>query len=178
MIRFLAVGNFNVIDGDAGNDTLFGRGGYDILRGGKGDDLLDGGADVDRLIGGKGNDTLIGELGNDTLTGGEGKDMFLFNAKLKKSNVDVVTDFRHGVDAIQLKKSVFKKLAKDELSADNFAKNKRGVAKDRDDYIIYNTRTGALLYDRDGSGKKHAAVEFAKLKGKPKLAASDIVVVK
>ena len=77
-----------------------------------------------------------------------------------------------------MKKSIFNKLAKGELSADNFAKNKKGVATDRDDYIIYNTRTGALLYDRDGKGGA-AAVQFATLKGKPKnVSASDFFVVK
>ncbi|HEX3356640.1 MAG TPA: calcium-binding protein [Tepidisphaeraceae bacterium] len=84
-----ASGNFNVItngvnvlDGQAGNDTLFGLGGNDTLTGGAGNDLLSGDAGNDLLVGGADNDTyafadptssetdLVNELaggGNDTL---------------------------------------------------------------------------------------------------------------
>ena len=49
------------------------------------------------------------------------------------------------------------------------------MALDRNDYIIYNTRTGALLYDRDGKGGA-TAVQFAALQNKPKVTASDFFV--
>ena len=63
-------------------------------------------------------------------------------------------------------------------AAKHFTKNKQGVAKDSNDYIIYHTRTGALLYDRDGKGSA-AAAQFAILENRPKnLAASDFLVVK
>ena len=89
----LSVGElYTLIDGDAGDDTLWGNAGNDTLIGGQGNDSLRGnegndilhgneGQDVlygnegnDILYGDAGNDTLEGNAGNDTLVGGEGKD--------------------------------------------------------------------------------------------------------
>ena len=80
-----------MLDGDAGNDTLYGEGGSDLLFGGSGKDYLAGGNSEDFLRGGKGNDILLGGNGNDNLdgcfglgqnefdilTGGIGKDTFV-----------------------------------------------------------------------------------------------------
>jgi hypothetical protein len=63
-----------VLNGDAGNDTLFGNNGGDVLNGGDGNDLLDGGDGNDTLSGGTGDDTLDGGAGNDKLAGGDGND--------------------------------------------------------------------------------------------------------
>ena len=120
----------------------------------------------------------MGGAGNDTLTGGAGKDIFLFDAKLNvRSNVDLITDSKHGQDKLHLSKSIFKMLATGKLSTDNFTANENGTALDANHFIIYNTKTGALLYDADGSGSG-AAVQFATLKNKPQnLTASDFLVV-
>jgi Ca2+-binding RTX toxin-like protein len=71
----------NLLDGEAGNDTLFGQGVKDTLMGGEGNDsisigtsssglnLLDGGAGEDTLLGGYSTDTMIGGSGNDSLSG-------------------------------------------------------------------------------------------------------------
>lgn len=53
----------DVINGQRGNDTLWGLGGNDTLRGGLGDDNLYGGRGADILTGGLGDDTLY--LGRD-----------------------------------------------------------------------------------------------------------------
>jgi Ca2+-binding RTX toxin-like protein len=55
----------DLLIGEAGNDKLFGEAGDDFLSGGGGNNFLDGGT---------GNDDLSSELGNDTLMGGEGND--------------------------------------------------------------------------------------------------------
>ena len=50
------------------------------------------------------------------------------------------------------------------------------AAGDADDRIIYNSATGQLSFDADGSGAG-AAVMFATLTGAPALAASDFQVI-
>ena len=75
-----------------------------VLIGNTGANLLDGGAGNDRLAAGNGNDILRGGLGQDSMTGGSGRDVFDFNAYQDASTAapDVITDFRHGEDKIDL----------------------------------------------------------------------------
>lgn len=61
--------------GGAGNDTLHGYAGDDILSGNSGDDTLFGGKGEDNLRGFAGNDTLYGEEGRDILHGHSGTDI-------------------------------------------------------------------------------------------------------
>lgn len=49
-------------------------------------------------------------------------------------------------------------------------------AKDSDDYLIYNKKTGKLSYDVDGSGSK-AAVEIATLSKKLAMTYKDFFVI-
>ena len=59
----------------------------------------------------------------------------------------------------------------------DFKASTKGVAGDSNDYILYNTKTGALLYDADGKGSG-AAIQFATLSNKPRnLTAGDFLVV-
>ncbi len=55
-----------IINGTAGNDTLFGTAGSDQIYGFGGDDILNGGGGSDTLDGGIGADTMNGGTGNDT----------------------------------------------------------------------------------------------------------------
>ncbi len=78
------------------------------MRGAEGKDVLIGLGGNDTLNGGFENDRLIGGAGTDTLTGGRGKgmsDTFIFRsaaeAGVGKAR-DVITDFRHGDDRIDL----------------------------------------------------------------------------
>ncbi len=61
----------DVIDGGAGNDSLFGMGGNDSLRGGAGYDYLDGGT---------GNDTLDAGADGGRMIGGPGDDIYQVKA--------------------------------------------------------------------------------------------------
>lgn len=155
----------NALTGNASANGLAGAGGDDILLGLAGNDVLDGG---------DGDDLLAGGVGLDVLTGGAGSDLFRFDTALKaKTNLDQITDFVTAVDCIELENSVFTRLtAAGPLDARHFA---TGKAADADDYLVYDTATGALYYDADGSGSK-AAVQFALLAGAPELAAGDFVV--
>jgi D-alanyl-D-alanine carboxypeptidase len=92
--------------GGGGNDNLFGRTGNDQLFGGNGNDRLHGGDGNDRLDGGDGRDFLSGGNGRDFLTGGAGRDVFDFGSVWETgksdSTRDVITDFAHGEDTIDL----------------------------------------------------------------------------
>ncbi len=166
--------------GEGGNDRLDGGAGNDLLTGGAGNDLLIGGTGSDLLIGGTGSDLLIGGNGNDLLTGGLGADIFRFDntALNANTNVDTIFDFQAGSDSIQLDSAVFRKLsANGALSAANFRASADGTAADANDYILYDTDSGALYYDADGSGKG-AAIQFATvvIVGTTPLSAADFIV--
>lgn len=99
---------FDILVGGKGNDSIQGGKDFDVLRGELGndslygelgDDILAGGKDADFLSGGDGDDFVSGELGNDTLEGGVGNDVFLFFAS---SGNDIIQDFRHGEDKLNL----------------------------------------------------------------------------
>lgn len=101
------------IDGGDGNDKLYGLGGNDIITGGAGDDTAFGGDNDDIIYGNDGSDTLYGENGNDILIGGAGKDImaggagadiFRFLAKTDSvaGNYDIISDFTHGTDKIDV----------------------------------------------------------------------------
>lgn len=136
---------------------------------------LKGGKRSDVLRGGEGDDRLNGGLGHDQLTGNGGEDVFAFSTKLGKTNCDRITDFDRASDAIQLSLSVFRDLTAGILSKDAFQVGR--AARDAEDRILYDRKTGALYYDADGSGTDHAAVKFARLKARTMLKADDFLVV-
>jgi Ca2+-binding RTX toxin-like protein len=125
--------------------------------------MLTGGALADTLNGNFGNDTLNGGLGNDSLIGGAGYDQFIFNTALGETNIDTLYEYSATHDTILLENAIFTSLGRPgRLAAGAF--NLGTAATDADDRIIYNTDTGALLYDADGVGGV-AAVQFAQLTG-------------
>lgn len=137
---------------------------------------IDGNDGRNTLNGGTGNDSLDGGAGIDTLVGGLGKDVFVFSDKLSKlTNLDTVMDFSVRDDTIRLDNAIFTKLTKTgTLNKSFYAVG--AVAKDGNDYILYDTKTGYLRYDADGSGKG-ASVVFAKLKPGLALTHADFHVI-
>jgi cysteinyl-tRNA synthetase len=148
--------------------------GNDQLRGSNLADVIDGLAGADRINGRDGNDKLIGGLGSDILTGGLGEDRFLFNAKLGNTNVDTLADFEIGTDRILLDRDIFTALSKGALSSDAFALGSE--ASDGSDRILYDSETGKLFYDADGTGGGKA-IGFAKLATGLSLSDGDFLVV-
>jgi serralysin len=63
-----------LIDGQGGNDRIYGGDGNDVMTGSDGNDLVAGNDGNDTLYGRVGNDILIGGLHQDTLNGNEGGD--------------------------------------------------------------------------------------------------------
>jgi len=138
------------------------------------DNILTGNGGNNVIQGNGGNDTINGGLGADTLTGGAGSDLFAFSSALGGGNIDAITDYTVTNDTIQLDDSVFAGLALGALSAGAFYIGT--AAHDSTDRIIYNSSTGALLFDADGNGAG-AAVQFATLSTGLALVASEFVVV-
>lgn len=138
----------------------------DMIMTSRGDDYIDG-------LGG--NDWLNGGAGRDKLKGGEGNDSFVFTNNPGPHNRDKILDFKHGEDRIVLDSRKFVKLGDaGPLNPEFFAKNK---AKDGNDYIIYDTSSQKLFYDKNGD-KSGGLKIFAKLKGDiGKIDAGDFFVV-
>lgn len=169
--------------GTNGNNTLRGTAGPDKLYGLKG---------KDKLYGGTGDDVISGGEGNDTLYGQKGKNAFVFDAKLgtassdRKVNFDAIKDFVVKDDSIWLDDKIFKASALKKLGKTASEVNPKQLtkkfftigeeAKDKDDFLIYNKRTGVLSYDADGSGSK-AAIEIAQLKKNLKMSFKDFFII-
>jgi serralysin len=136
------------IDGGTGDDFSTGGSGFDILDGGDGNDFLHGGPESDTLRGGNNNDSLDGAVGRDTLAGGANNDTFLFTAGFS-GNDDVVADYNVAEDSIRIAASLVG-LPVGPLPAARF-KNTASGAVDADDRIIYDSTTGNLFFDSNGS---------------------------
>ncbi|MDP3480644.1 MAG: calcium-binding protein [Desulfoprunum sp.] len=141
------------------------------------DNALKGNNGGNTLAGGAGNDILNGGLGNDTLAGGAGNNFFVFDTALNATtNKDSISDFTTGLDKIQVDKSIFTSLVTEgTLLSAYFKSSTTGIAGDANDYFLYNTSSGALLYDADGNGQG-VAVQFATLTTKPAITANDFLV--
>jgi Ca2+-binding RTX toxin-like protein len=127
-----------------------------------------------KAIGNGLNNVIVGNAGANVLTGGVGKDVFVFNSALNGTNVDTITDFVVADDTIQLENAIFTKLTvAGALNPDFF---KIGVATDANDYILYDSTTGVLSYDADGSGVGKA-VQIALIGTGKALTSLDFVVI-
>ncbi len=167
--------------GSDGNDSLYGGSGNDKLVGGDGDDTLYGGSDNDILNGGNGNDVLNGEQGVNVLRGDAGNDIFQLTTAY---NLNKILDFSATEDTIQLSNSVFGSLIGEEsnstLSTDKFIAGKNvTTSADGNDYLIYDSATGALYYDADANGMDIDPVKIAILgtTTHPMLTVDDFVVI-
>jgi hypothetical protein len=138
-----------------------------------------GSGNADSITAREGEERLDGGLGKDTLRGGGSADEFVFSTKLGPANVDKIADFKPGQgDLILLEGDIFRKIGVS-LSDGEFLAGKGATkGKDANDRIIYDTDTGRLYFDIDGSkaGGK-AAIHFATLNGKPAIDAGDFLIV-
>lgn len=112
------------------------------------------------------------------LNGGVGTDTFVFDtAPNSATNLDTLQDFTSGADKLSFSRAVFSAFSSTgAISTDAFWSG-AGVnaAHDATDRFIYNTTTGALWYDADGTGAT-AAVQVAVLTGAPALAFTDFLI--
>ncbi len=134
-----------------------------------------GNSGINTLSGGGGDDKLYGGLGKDSLIGGSGTDIFVFDTKLGTANIDKISDFSVKDDTIFLDGDIFTKAGKvgDLLSSAFYIGTK---AHDSSDRVIYDSKSGKLWYDADGTGSTKA-VQFALLDTGLKMTASDFDII-
>jgi Ca2+-binding RTX toxin-like protein len=197
----LGSGGTDFYDGGAGSDTLDVRaasagvtvnfangtigGGFngtfvnmERALGSNGADLLIGAAGGQNLSARGGNDTLEGGAGVDTLWGGGGADSFVFR-EAGTANADRISDFASASDKLHLDDAAFAAIGAmgNFAAADaRFKANSSGTATETDDRVVFNTSTGQLYYDADGSGAG-AAVQFATLSPNLAVTNADFYVV-
>ncbi len=136
----------NLLDGGDGNDTLSASGalGNNTLNGGNGDDILTGGN------------------GNDRLYGGGGTDTFAFNSF--NEGIDTIYDFNPTNELIRVSPGYYNfggGLLVGVLSAGQFTIGASATTSAQ--RFIYNSTTGALFFDQDGSASGFNQVQFAVL---------------
>ena len=158
--------------GDADGDVISG---FEHVYGSDHDDMLIGNSGRNFLYGYDGQDTLNGGDGKDVLRGGADADTFIFDTTPDAGNYDRIVDFVSGEDVIVLENAVFQELALGTLDANSFIANDTGVAETSDHRIIYDTSSGLVYYDSDGSGDAES-VAFAHLSSLPLIDAGDFLI--
>ncbi|MFN0194176.1 MAG: beta strand repeat-containing protein [Aestuariivirga sp.] len=129
---------------------------------------------VNTMVGGSGKNYIDGKDGSDTLTGGLGSDQFTFTTALGAANIDTVTDYDAVNDYIRIDNAIFTGLAAGFLDAAALVIG--AAATTAAHRIVYNSATGALLFDADGVGGA-AATQFATLSTGLALAADHVFVI-
>jgi Ca2+-binding RTX toxin-like protein len=145
------------------------------ITGGSAADTLTGDGLANTLAGNGGNDTLSGLGGNDTLTGSDGNDTFLFSiAPNSSTNRDTITDFISATDKLSFSRTVYGGFGtQTALTSGQFASGANlTAASNANQRFIYDTNSGILRFDSDGSGAT-ASIEVAVLSSKPTIVFGD-----
>src|SRR5262249_39329969 len=133
-----------------------------------------GGVGHDQLLGGKGDDWIDCGAGLDWATGGKGKDQFFIALANGNADIDIIFDFKPGVDKIVLSAAVFgaigAKLGAGELIFNQFDDT-------GDNYINYNPDTGVLFYFDEGAIEGDVGMSFARLDNTPTISHTDFIVI-
>lgn len=171
-----------------GDDTVIAHDDYVLGRNIETLNLAEDGGDINGT-GNKGSETIVGNSGDnvlnggkggsDSLTGGLGDDTFVFDSKPINGVFDTITDFTSGEDLIQLSHKIFNALDDDTLGDDFISyDNTSAPAANDGHHLFYNSDTGALYYDADGSGSK-AAMQIGLLgeDTHPTLSSTDFSIV-
>ncbi len=180
--------------GGEGNDWMYGNNGNDRLTGGFGDDLMDGGANNDTITDDFGNDTAIGGAGNDTITtgadndfieggagadrlsGGTGSDVYFYASRAHGN--DTILNFESSNDRFEFSGLGFRVDPGTNLEDGTtfIAGTGTLAAAVAEATVLYNTGTGQLWFDVDGTGAA-AAQLIATIQGAPQVTNQDFIFV-
>ena len=149
--------------------TLTGNGGFSA----------GGNSLANTLVGNSGANVIDGLGGGDRLRGNGGADRFVFSTAFSPGNVDEIIDFKHVDDFIVLENAVFQGLTAGAAFTASMLRIAGGasVATTAAQRIVYDTQSGSLFFDRDGSNTTYSAVKFATLTGAPTIDHTDFVVI-
>lgn len=149
--------------------------GSNVIATGTGADAINAGTGDDTIDAGGGNDTVTGGAGSDSITLGAGSDFLVLNSLV---GADTVADFAASADKIQLSKAVYTGLGSTGALAASAFESNAGLtaAATAAGRVIYDSTTGDLYYDADGSGGT-AAVLVATLTGAPSISATNFLVI-
>jgi len=118
-----------------------------------------------KLYGNMADNILDGAGGVDILTGGQGADTFVISNNGEGMAADTISDFNSGEDLIVVDLASFGidpealgLLSSGLVSADSFVTGAGAQALDANDFFIFDTAQGMLLFDADGSAEGEAVV--------------------
>ena len=184
--------NLDVIIDTGGNDTIRSSTNIELQAGienaqlvGIADTYVVGNSLDNTVEGNLGDNILDGGLGLDTLIGGEGADQFIIASNGEEVDSDIVQDFTSGEDLLVIDLASFGIdaealgiLGSGLVSQDSFVFGAGATALDSNDHFIYDSATGILYFDEDGSGDAEM-IELARVvtdESSDSLNASDIFV--
>ncbi len=153
----------NVVGSDA-DDDIRGSASANTFWGGKGTDYLEGR---------EGSDVLVGGEGSDILSGGTGRDIFRFGLGATGSG-DLILDFVRGEDRIAIEREAFGLV---HAAAPSLVVGASPVANAATAQFLFETGTGRLWFDADGTGGQADASWLATLSGVTTLSTADLILV-
>ncbi|NMG28528.1 calcium-binding protein [Aromatoleum evansii] len=155
-----------------GSDTVIASSDFSLAKLANVENIELTGTGAFSATGNAGANVLDGNAGSNTLTGGAGDDVFLFD---DLTGVDTITDFGNGNDMLAFDNSVFTAFTTDgALAAGSLVSG--AVAVEADDFLLFDSTTGALYYDADANGAG-GAVQVAQLNVGATLTAEDVTII-
>jgi len=161
--------NTGTIDGNVqlGNGTNT----FDNRHGGRVTGTITGGSGADTIYLGSDGETVNGGAGHDVIYGGAGADTFAFTSALAVGT-DKIVGFNVAADTIQLDHTEFIGLTAGTTPVFSIGASPTSAS----DHLYYNSTTGWLYYDADGTGSKPSH-GFANVGAGLHLTAKDFTVV-
>ncbi len=175
-IEVILGSNFDdILTGDTLGNEFYGGSGSDRLVGGMGSDFLFGDAGSDTVFGEGGLDFVSGGRNADTLSGGLDSDIYYYDSKTHGR--DRILDFVSGEDQFHFRAGGFNVEGGYLLQGKStFISNKNPMVRVDAATVLYDSDTGRLFFDSDGTGIA-AAVLIATITGAPSIGSDDIVFI-